>query len=195
MMAEDFAVAVCGFGRCGSTMTMSMLVAGGCPPGNAAEPPYEGAPADLFGRDLSGTCVKLLDPEMESTSVITSGPTPAWRFVWLDRDPVEQAKSFAKFVSTMGPVSGLNVGRVDIGRVADSYRRNRPRALGMLRAIGPVLVLDYERVLISPRKAAKLLRRETWPLLDVDAAATAVHERDGRCRPDLAYELGLAGSR
>lgn len=49
-----FAIGVCGFGRCGSTMAMSMLIAGGVAPGGDPAPPYEGDPDALYGRDLSG---------------------------------------------------------------------------------------------------------------------------------------------
>lgn len=185
------AVGVCGFGRCGSTMVMSMLVAGGMTPGNAADPPYEGDPAALHGRDLSGTCVKLLDGA--GLASVPQGPTPSWRFVWLDRDPLEQAKSYVKFLRTLAPVTGVGALDRDIPALAHSYRRDRPQLLGLLRRIGPVLVLDFERVLANPRKAAKLLRREVWPGLDVAAAAGVVHVRDGACRPDLSAEFRLIG--
>lgn len=189
----DFAVAVCGFGRCGSTMTMSMLVAGGCPPGNATEVPYEGDPAALVGRDLSGTCVKLLHGGRMGE--IPEGPTPAWRFVWLDRNPVEQAKSTVKFLRTMAPVTGITpLPFAEIG-LARSFEQDRPALLGALRRVGPVLVLDYERVLARPHKAAALMRRELWPSLDVHAAAAVVHERGGACLPDLSFELSTMGGR
>jgi hypothetical protein len=189
----DFAVAVCGFGRCGSTMAMSMLVAGGCPPGNAATVPYEGDPAALVGRDLTGTCVKLLAGGRMSE--IPEGPTAAWRFVWMDRNPAEQGKSMAKFLTVMAPVLGIQALRPSPTRLARTFEADRPYLLGALRRIGPVLVLDYERVLAQPRKAAKRMRREIWPGLDVEAAAAAVHKRDGKCRPDIAFELSTLGGR
>lgn len=184
----DYAVAVCGFGRCGSTMAMTMLVAGGCPPGNAAEPPYEGLPAGLVGRDLSGTCVKLLHGSRMGE--VPAGPTPAWRFVWLDRNPVEQARSMVKFLRVMAPVTGITPRPGSEISIARTFEQDRPQILGALRRVGPVLVLDYERVLIRPRRAARMLRREIWPGLDVDAAAAVVHERGAACRPDLAFESG-----
>lgn len=185
-----YAVGVCGFGRCGSTMTMAMLVTGGCPPGNASRPPYEGDPAALRGRDLSGRCVKLLHGG--AMAEIPDGPTPAWRFVWLDRDPVEQARSHVKFLRAAAPATGILRDTGAVARLADTYRRDRPVLLGLLRRIGPVLVFDYERVLAQPRKAAKLLRREIWPGLDVDAAAEVVHQREGACLPGLAVEGTVA---
>jgi hypothetical protein len=185
------AVAVCGFGRCGSTMLMTMLVAGGCPPGNATRPPYEGNVDELYGRHLGGTCIKLLDPDVMAR--VFAGPTPQWRFVWLDRSPVEQAKSYIKFLTAMAPVTGVRPDTRAVERLAAGYERDRPAILGALRGVGPVLVLDYERILAQPRKTAKLLRREVWPALDVEHAAAVVHERDGKCRPDLAAEVSLIG--
>lgn len=188
----DHAVGVCGFGRCGSTMLMSMLVAGGCPPGNAAAVPYEGDPAALAGRDLSGTCVKLLHGSRMGE--IPAG-TAAWRFVWLDRDADEQAKSMVKFLTVMAPATGIRPVANAERRLARSFAEDRPYLLGALRKVGPVLVLDYERVLTQPRRTAKLLRRAVWPGLDVDAAAAVVHKRTGRCLPDLAFELSTLGGR
>lgn len=178
------AVGVCGFGRCGSTMVMSMLVAGGMTPGNASEPPYEGDLQDLWHLPLDGRVVKLLD----SVSYYGIPPASSWRFIWLDRDPIEQAKSHVKFTeSILG--APLRDGAVE--QFAESYARDRPKVLGLLRRAGGVLVMDYERVLANPRRAAKDLRK-VWPELDVDRAAAVVHERDGRCRPDLAVELAIS---
>jgi hypothetical protein len=187
----DHAVAVCGFGRCGSTMLMSMLVAGGCPPGNARQIPYEGDPAALEGRDLTGTCVKLLHGSRMGE--VPAG-TPRWRFVWMDRDVDQQAKSMIKFLGMMAPVTGVTPRPNSERRIARAFAEDRPYLLGALRRVGPVLVLDYERVLTAPRKTAKLLRRDVWPGLDVDAAAAVVHRRDGRCVPDLAFELSTLGA-
>lgn len=181
------AVGVCGFGRCGSTMLMTMLVAGGCPPAGHPEPPYEHDPAVVEGRNLSGRCVKLLHGS--HMAVIPHG-TPTWRFVWLDRDHEQQALSHVKFLIALTVLtSGADPGAA--ARFAASYARDRPVLLGTLRRVGPVLILDYERVLAQPRKTARLLRREVWPGLDVDAAAAVVHVRDGTCRPDMTVEASI----
>lgn len=187
---NNWAVGVCGYGRCGTTMLMSMLVAGGCPPGNAQQVPYEGDPAALAGRDLTGTAVKLLDAVLHDG--IPLG-TPRWRFVWLDRDPQQQALSHVKFLRTMYPVTGIAVDDGAVERFAASYPRDRPRAIAGLHAHGGVLKLRYESVLADPQGAAIVLAARVWPGLDVAAAAAAVHRRDGACRPDLAVELASIG--
>lgn len=187
-----YAVGVCGFGRCGSSMTMAMLSDGGVPLAGVVAPgSYEllgGGIDQAWTLDLGGRCVKLLE------SVLHRGipPAPGWRFVWLDRDPLQQARSQVKFLRGLGFGSLLDGGGVSeddaIARFAASYRRDRPRAIAGLHAAGRVTVLRYEQVLADPRGTAETLRRQVWPTLDVDAAAAAVHQRDGTCRPDLAYE-------
>lgn len=171
-------------------MLMSMLVAGGCPPANDHRPPYEGDPANLTGRDLAGQCVKLIHGGR--VAEVPHGPTRNWTFVWLDRDPVEQARSHVKFLRAVAPVTGAGpVGgdEVLIPTLAASYAADRPALLGQLRRIGPVLVLDYGRIVAQPRKASRLLRRDVWPGLDVDAAAVQVQDRDPRCSTDVSTEL------
>lgn len=179
---SDHAVGVCGFGRCGSTMVMTMLVAGGAAPGGATEPPYEGDMDAIYAADQTGKVVKLLDhPTLLGVPYARN-----WRFVWLDRDPFEQARSYAKFVRA----AGIELNAVKLARLVESYERDQPKVLGQLRRHGPVLVLRYERILANPRRAARRLR-EVWPRLDVNAAAAVVHARDGRCRPDLSAEIAI----
>ena len=186
----DYAVAVCGFGRCGSTMAMQMLVAGGLRPGNADEPPYEGDRDAMVGKDFTGTCVKLLDTDI--TGAVLTGPTNAWRFIWLDRNHYEQALSYLKFLNALAPLTGITGDNLTPEQVANTYRRDRPRHIAQLHGAGRVLVLRYETVLAHPHTAADMIRRTILPGLDVDAAAAQVHQRDGLCRPDLAVELAFS---
>jgi hypothetical protein len=160
-----------------------MLAAGGLGPAAGSDRHSFELPdiRDAYGKPLAGTSVKLLD------AVLHFGipKAPSWRFVWLDRDPVEQAKSTLKLMAATGAEFVDDA----VERMVAGHEADRPRALGMLRRHGEVVVMQYERVLINPRKAAKLLR-QVFPALDVDAAAAVVHERDGKCREDLAVEVG-----
>jgi hypothetical protein len=178
-------------------MAMAMLKAGGVPFVDGSHP--DSGELTHLGPDTlaavrQGGAVKLLDWVLR-----VDLSSADWRFIWLDRDPHEQARSTAKFIA------GFGFGdEIDVGVLAASYGRDRPVALGRLRALGPVLVLGYERVLAQPKKAARQIGRfvagvdglgatrptELW--FDVKAAAAVVHQRDGRCRPDLAIEAGRA---
>lgn len=189
LVGSSHTVGVCGFGRCGSTMVMKMLDAGGLPPvPGSSDRGYElEVFSDLRARQPGRHAIKLLDH-------FSRGGVPqadSWRFVWIDRDPVEQARSHAKLVAAFGVA--LSAAQFDL--LIASYGRDRPGLLGQLRRSGPVLQLDYERVLVNPRKAAKLLRRWTWPELDIEAAAAVVHERGPKCLPDLAFEQGSGDTR
>lgn len=181
-------IGVCGFGRCGSTMLMAMLAAGGMAPvDDSSDVSFEvmGGVDSLRTRPpafFAGRAVKLLD----SITYYGLPPAASWRFVWLDRNATEQAKSQVEFGRV---VAGIAMAADAVERVAESYRRDRPRVLGELRKRGPVTVLRYEDVLANPVKAAKRLRRDVWPALDVAAATAVVHHRDGACKY-LAYELG-----
>ncbi len=178
------AVGVCGFGRCGSTMVMSMLAAGGLPPAAGSAPHSYELPSEaaIVTARPQGQAIKLLD----HFGRLGLPQAAAWRFVWLDRDATQQARSHAKLAAAIGFEMSAELQ----GLFAASYAADRPGLLGQLRAVGPVLVLEYERVLRSPVKAARLLRRDVWPALDVTAAAAAVHDREPECLPDMAFELG-----
>lgn len=179
------AVGVTGFGRCGSSMVMAMLAAGGVPLAGDPSPgswELSGGVEVAHTLDLSGKAVKLLD----SVTYYGLPPAPSWRFIWLDRDPVEQARSHLKFIRWAAPDEPLLGASVE--GFAASYTRDRARVVGAYRRAGYVLVLRYERVLLSPGAAARKLARHIWPGLDCEAAAAVVHERDGRCRPDMSVE-------
>ena len=184
------AVGVVGFGRCGSTMLMHMLRAGGLHPAGDVSPgslELAGGAAAAGGLDLRGRSVKLLDSVKYLGLPAGDPPVVTWRFVWLDREPVEQARSHIKLVQAVAPEVPLPLNPIDT--FVESYRVDRPDLLARYRAAGYVLVMQYERVLLHPGSAARTLARHIWPTLDVDAAAAVVHDRDGRCRPDLAVEV------
>jgi hypothetical protein len=179
-------------------MAMAMLRAGGVQFVAGSDPDTGELPGigpDSFDVPLEGRAVKLLDYILWDDL-----PPVNWRFIWLDRDPMQQARSTAKFMAGIGGITG-----VDVDKLADSYGRDRPKVLAKLRGLGPVLTLDYERVLAQPKRAARQMAlflagsrdgEEPVPAaaltnFDVRAAAAVVHQRDGRCRPDLAFEESL----
>jgi hypothetical protein len=182
-------VGVCGFGRCGSTMAMAVLAAGGVPTVAGADERSHEMPLDLVQAlppaALEGHAVKLLDAVLHPAD--TPLPTlAAWRFMWLDRDPHQQARSQVKLLRGIG----VRVPTSAVDAIERSYVPDRPRALAALGALGPVHVDSYERALDDPAGFAARLAEFLHPDLPFDPAATAgvVHHRRARCAPTLEFE-------
>lgn len=173
-------------------MLMTMLDSGGLRATEGSAPGSYELPAldldDLRGRVLAGRSVKLLDWTLHAALPhVATG----WRLIWLSRSAVEQATSQVKFMSILVPNLPLTANAAEV--LARSFRDDHPKALKSLGAYGPVLLLDYEKILAEPHREALKIAAFLAPEFDLDAAAMSavVHERDGRCRPDLAVELGL----
>lgn len=182
-------VAVCGFGRCGSSMLMRMLDAGGIHPADGARPwSYE---HESLGHALAaatpGTAVKLLDVKLAADNGVRVHLTGSWNLIWLDRDPRWQAESFRKFAAWAG------LGRMTVRQTRtfrESLVRDRAPSIVWLRASGnPLLILAFEDVLLAPFTAAEQIARfMPWAALDTEAMAAAVHTRPARARADMAFE-------
>lgn len=187
-------ILVCGFGRCGSSLVMQMLAAGGVPM-TGEWPAFE---ADQVG-DLAldadwlatvpGHAIKLLDPHRAPIPAIAGG----YRSIWLDRDPREQSRSHAKFLRLM---MGIHLSRIDIRRFAASYSKDRPKALAALHARGWVCRLRFEDVLADPVGAATTLAAFVGVSVEnVRAMASAVRPRLPSCAGGLDMELALLAER
>lgn len=183
------AVAVCGFPRCGSTMLMRMLAAGGVPPaGDAGPPSYELAGlheiTTLTSEQLDGRAVKALDQVLHDGMPRYSG---VWRFVWVDRAPREQARSQVKMMTTIG----MPVHPSAEDTIARSLEADRPRARKALKRLGSVLTVSFEDAVNSPHDVADQLAGFVHPLtFDAEDAAWVVHFRRPECLPDMTFELG-----
>ncbi len=185
---------VCGLGRCGTSLAMQILEAGGMPV--TGEWPAFGAsemghsrfdPDWLVRRE--GHAVKLLDPHR-----VRLPAGSRFEALWLDRHPREQARSQAKMMSTF---FGVRPTRQDIRALEVSLRRDRKAAMsGLARACVRVLRLRFERILSEPIVAAHLVCGFAGlPADRVEAMAGAVRTRPPECRPDFAVECALLGER
>lgn len=175
---------VCGLGRCGTTMMMHMLRAGGVSvvglaPGfeddRAANVPIDAA----WLVSLGDSAVKVLDPHRGWREQVAA------RAIWLDRDETEQAKSQVKFLRL--------VGGVPIPTSAWKAMRSRLRAdRALCMRVIPVerKIISFEAVLASPCAAASELA--TWfDGFDQDAAAAVVKRRSPKCATSLQLETEL----
>lgn len=188
-LKEIDVLGVCGFGRCGSSLMMQMLAASGVPvTGNAEYPAYED---DRVGdglrtqkatwlRELHGEAVKLIDPQLYEL------PTgPRYKFIWLDRDPDEQAKSQLKFAAAF-LLGSVRQDRAARKALAASYRRDRPRAMARLATVSNVapLIIGFESLLYYPERIAAEL---ATAIIGLDAArmAACVRKRSPKCYPGM----------
>lgn len=197
MIPKPFVTLVCGFGRCGSSLVMQMLDAGGIP-GTGAYPAFEAheALAVLAGDTLDaawiaaqvGRAVKVLDPQR--------GRLPSgipYRAIWMARDQRQQAASQAKM---MRAVFGVPVSRAEVRAFVRSYKADRRLAHSALRDAGvrQLMTMTFEDVLRAPADAATAIDDYLEGGLDTRAMAAVVVPRGPECLPDMGLELRLIRS-
>lgn len=186
-MTDGRITIVTGLGRCGTSMAMQMLAAGGYPV-IGERPAYERQSAiDLMHNApqpaFAGVAVKVLDLLYNAPH-----PEPAYRFVLLTRDHREQAKSQFKFLSVLG---GLRVKGGDLRRVRKSLDRELPKLRRLLDTYrAPIMEESFERALSEPKAFADRLAGFVGRELDTCAMARAVISRSPRCYDGL-MELNL----
>lgn len=178
---------VAGLGRCGSSMLMKMLIKAGLHETGVAEAPLweDGRVTTLPNHhawlaDCEGGVLKLLAPHRMA---VPSGGD--YRWLWLDRDPVEQKKSQHKMAAWMKRK-----------RIPFKIAKWRAESLAAIKkAGGPVLMLQYETILEHPMiesvKICNFLRLDVNPLL----AAREVRKREAKCLLEMAEGNYVPGFR
>lgn len=180
---------VAGLGRCGSSLTMQMLAAGGVEcVGSFPSFEDERVKTRVLAVDIEawrGKSVKILDPQR-------LGLPGDVRVIWLERNHHEQARSICKFA---GAMMGLRSSREQVRNMERGLRADRATAL---RVIGsrPLLVLHFERLVTWPADEVLKLRDFVQQgghadAFDVAAAAAAVKRRSVLCESGLEIELAL----
>lgn len=185
-MDEKPVVIVGGLGRCGSSLTMAMIAAGGVPV-IGAPPAFED---ETFNRDLtedqfraaSGRAVKML---MLDRFSVPFDAAPCV-MIWTARDRKDQAQSQAKFLEMVG---GIAVNRAE--RRALHSRILPDTRTALLKAEGiPRIVVDFGVTLRHPEQTAGHIANFLRPWWEMDRAAmrTVVIPRSSRCQPDMSIE-------
>lgn len=177
---------VSGFGRCGSSLMMQMLQAGGFPcvgEWPAFEDP-ESMALNLHSawlRRQAGKAVKVLDPQLAGDDLF---PHISRRVIWLDRDPKQQAKSFVKFGRV---VSGLPFNRSHVSEMSKGFLRDRPLAHRALRTNDcKTLRVTFENMIKDPLAVATAVHVFLgFSSFDPVRAAGAVRKRSANCLPYL----------
>lgn len=175
---------VAGMPRSGTSLMMAMLRAGGMPLYYDHEGSWETEKIMLLPHthawlaECDGKAVKMLDPHHA-----TPPKDLAYRFIWMDRNDVEQAKSTVKFMRAMG----VPIDRRGAPRIAESIRHDRHTCLHVLRERGPMARVQFERLLRDPRREAERISAFCGGL-DVDAMCSVVIDRPPTCLPYLLEE-------
>jgi len=179
-------VLVAGLTRCGTSLLLQMLHAGGFPivPGHMGAPAFE-HPANVGGPALpagAAGAVKWLDPQEHT-------PPPAVLSVFLRRDHRQQAKSMAKFLARMDRIP---VSRSQRFVLEASLRHDEPRALRALRDAGPVFTTSFESLLASPAVILPCIAELAGHPIDFERALAVMKPRGPRCLPFLLEEQLLS---
>jgi hypothetical protein len=194
-MRKKPTIIVSGLGRCGSSLTMQMLSAGGMPcvgafPDFEDEIVLHPLAADFITAH-SGMAIKVLNPHI---STLPEGP--AYAIIWLDRDPAEQAKSQVKMLNTALP-PGDRLNHRARRAMTSSLRKERNTAVQALPKHNRCgLFTTFERIIDHPEAAAADLARFLAPEFDLDAErmARVAIPRSAKCRDDMWIEECLVAN-
>lgn len=182
---------VAGIGRCGTTLVMTMLDAGGFPI-TGPRPSYEpaerwsiGAPDVEWVSGCGGRAVKWIDPS-QCLWLPTKMPVKPV-VILMERHPREQARSQCKMLFVKSRQAEKAMER--------SIRRDIPKARARLRATAHLYKFRFEEALANPFWFARALDRitvEHWGRnIDTDSAMRAVIPRHPCCAPDLRLETHI----
>jgi hypothetical protein len=172
---------VSGLTRCGTSLLMQMLSAGGFPivGGHMGWPAFE-HDVNVGGKPLPrGTvgALKWLDPHRER-------PPKAQLSVYLQRDKAEQSRSIGKFLRAIG----VPVDRGFEAASAADLRADEPVAIRALEAVGPVLVATFEDMVTFPMAIVAAIEKRTGQSIDVNRAMSAFRARGKACLPYMLEE-------
>lgn len=186
---NDAITLVAGLGRCGTSLTMQMLAAGGAPV-VGDYPAYEDtrfgfdSPWATPWKDSVGQVVKVLDPHR--FELPTEWPL---RTIWLDRNLKEQARSQAKILRLL---CGIPAGRNDVRQIAAALSDSTREAIATLADRGPLMRLHFEDILDNPIGAAALMASfARIAPADIEKMAAVVRLRSPRCQPGMDIEVSL----
>ncbi len=188
---------VTGLGRCGTTMMMTMLDAGGFPV-TGPRPSYEAVGHWKPGRfdfdwlaGRGGQAVKWIDPTAYPITALTRFLLPCRpTIILMERNAREQARSQVKLFAA----ALLTPTRTAEKAMERSIRRDTPILRARLGALGTVHRFRFEDVLADPVRATMRLAKIVEPFghsLNAVRARDAVIDRNAACLPHLHMEESI----
>ena len=193
-MTDKTITVVTGFTRCGTTLMMRMLHAGGIQPYAETLYGYEtneaiGLPANhKWIEKVHGMAVKILEP-------LHHIPPRGfdYRFILMVRNPKEQAKSQIKFIRAAG--QPVNDSRDVRRRLQASLENDLPKMIRLLQGYHcPLLIVRFEDLIKQPLAQAMRVS-EFCKGLNYESMAQQVQERQPDCLPYLMELSMIAGIR
>jgi hypothetical protein len=186
-------ILVCGFGRCGSSLVLQMLKAGGvdC---HGEFPAFEPEDVNLDRNmntllpKLEGKAAKILDPHRSQWPQAKDV-----RIIWLDRNFEEQAKSQIKFLKIL---SGIKVPheKEAIKKLAASYGPDRDACFKIFKNKRfEVMEMFFEDIIENPAQAATNLINFLELDSDPVTMGSVVFKRNPACAKGLEIEAALCG--
>jgi len=190
-------VIVSGLGRCGSSLTMQMLNAGGfsC---LGKFPIFEHnnfaieSQKPLWLSQQQNIAAKILLPNLFKFKKAN------YTFIWLNRNPLDNAKSTAKF-GLYNSIIDKSISREKLAKsIFKLYKQHKQQTQTNLNYIskhGKVSVLSFEDLIIYPKESAIKLCKIIGLELDINAMVETVQFRSVACLADMELELNLMRKR
>jgi hypothetical protein len=176
-------IVVSGLTRCGSSLMMQMLSAGGCPiscePGNEL---ISGEHSDQLSalREIAlglteGKAIKCLDPHH-----FPLPPDRKYVIIWMSRNFKEQAKSITKFMQML---LGIRESRRKMIREFERSLPIETMKCNRLLAEFPIIEVQFEHLINNPREEAERVAEYLKDIihLDTDKMTSVVINRSTDC--------------
>jgi hypothetical protein len=182
-MSSETIIVVAGFGRCGSSLLMRMLHAGGVQVYCDSHLFYETTKAlELpenweWLNDVKGKAVKILNLHEKK---LRHGLD--YKIIWLDRDRIQQAKSALTFSDKTERILLSDSASVpELAKIYDKDMIAVNRYLNELNA--PVLRLKFEELISAPLPSAMVVGEFLEMQLNTELMVASVKPRDSDCLP------------
>ena len=173
---------VTGLGRCGTSLAMQMLEAGGAPVVGKApwyEPPPT-VPENYSPKWLArqeGKFVKLINPKQFEY------PEAEYRILWLTRDPMQQVMSIIKL--QIAQTNRRYTGTLEQG--VANLKNNERGTRRFLERLGSGMHMKFEDIIAEPMDAAERIARHFSLEAEIATMAAVVWDRNTSVASEMEH--------